>query len=91
MTSINDEYSSQLTDLDIRFALKIRLNNRFTKQQRLFMIEIFFKEQNNPSEKKSPNLVEELSKKQFLISKRLKASQIKSYFSNLSKDIAKPR
>ena len=52
ITSNNVEYSSRLTDLGIGFALKIRLNNRFTIHQRLFMIEIFFKGENNPSEKK---------------------------------------
>ena len=55
------------------------------------MIEIFLKGEDTLSQKKSPNQVEVLSKKMFPISERLKASQIKSYFSNLAKDVSKAR
>jgi hypothetical protein len=88
-TYICNQNFSEISNLNIDYAHKKRLFKRFTLEQKLFMLEIFFKGERNSSHKISHTQAEKLMKTKFSIDFRLKAIQIKSYFTYLAKDKTK--
>ena len=55
------------------------------------MLDIFFKGENNSTQKMSPHQLEKLMKTKFAIDLRLKANQRKSYFTTMAKDKIKAK